>query len=178
VYLFRSATHRFPAVVVVRDVSVGQQITRADVDTTLVSAVTSVQTIPGRQLPEVVGNRAAVDLRRGSLLVPSQITSDVAPHPGQALVAVALKPSQLPAHGLVPGAPVSVIATPGAQGQDTSTGDATPPADVAAIVDQVSGPDADGLMSISLLVTQGDAATVARQASTGRVALIVTARNR
>jgi hypothetical protein len=177
VYVLQSASHRVPAVLVVRDVPIGQEISRADLDTTQVSAASGVRLVPGRQLPEVVGTRAAVDLRHGSLLTPSQVTGDVAPRPGQALVAVAVKPSQLPARGLVPGTPVSVIATPGAQGQDAAgNGAAVLTREVPARVDQVAGPDADGLRSVSLIVAQGDAAALARQASTGRIALIVTAR--
>lgn len=187
VYVFQSSSHRVPAVLVVRDVPVGQEITRADLDTVRVSADPGVQIVPARQLTEVVGNRAAVDLRHGSLLTPSQVTGEVIPRPGQALVAVAVKPSQLPSRGLVPGTPVSVIATPGAQGQDAAGGDTAGgdtaggdtgvlARDVPATVDQVAGPDADGLRSVSLIVAQGDAAALARQASTGRIAVIVTAR--
>ena len=181
VYLVRSAGQRVPAVVVVRDVPIGQQISRADVGTTWVSADTSVQLVPGRQLPEVVGMRAAVSLRRGSLLTPTQITGEVTPQEGQALVAVAVKPSQLPAGGLAPGTSVTVIATPAAQGQQVGTDAVTGEAaalsrDVPARVDQASGPDVDGLHSLSLLVAQADAAALARQASTGRIAVIVTAR--
>lgn len=184
VYLVRSAGHRVPAVVVVRDVSIGQQIGRADVGTTRVSADAAVQLVPGRQLPEVVGTRAAVDLRRGSLLTPAQITGEVTPRQGQALVAVAVKPSQLPPGGLAPGTSVTVIATPGAQGQDTAgdaaAGDAAAglTREVPATLEQIGGPDTDGLQSLSLLVAQADAAALARQASTGRIAVIITARSR
>jgi hypothetical protein len=177
VYLFQSASDRVPAVVVVRDVPIGQEITSADLGTTRIPAASGVRMVPGSQLPEVVGNRAAVDLRQGSLLTPSQLTGDVTPRPGQALVTVAVKPSQLPPRGLTPGTPVSVIATPGAQGQEgTGGGAAVLTRDVPAIVDQVAGPDVEGFRSISLIVAQADAAAVARQASTGRVAVIVTAR--
>jgi hypothetical protein len=185
VYLVRSAAHRIPVAVVVRDVPIGQEISRADLGVTQVSTGSAVRVVPARQLPQVVGNRAAVDLRRGSLLTPAQITGDVTPHRGQALVAVAVKPSQLPPRGLRPGASVSVVATPGNQGQDTA-GDvaggagsgqaAALPRDVAATVDEVSGPDTEGVTSLSLIVAQADAAALARQASTGRIAVIVTAR--
>ena len=182
VYLFQSAGHRALVVRMIRDVPIGQQITRADVDTARVSLDAGVRTIPGRQLGEVVGRRAAVDLRAGTLLTASQLTTQLTPQRGQALVTVPLKPGQLPPQGLAPGSQVRVVTTPGAQGQDdgseqdTGVDGKAAVRDVAATVDQVGGPDADGSMTVSLLVTDADSSLVAREASTGRIALVVTTR--
>jgi hypothetical protein len=182
VYLFQSAGHRVLAVRMVRDVPIGQQLTRADVGTARVSLDADVRTIPGRQLGEVVGRRAAVDLRAGTLLTASQLTTQLTPQRGQALVTVPLKPGQLPPQGLAPGSQVRVVSTPGAEGQDQGSGQLTGASgkatvgDVAATVDQVGGPDTDGSMTVSLLVADADSSLVAREASTGRIALVVTAR--
>jgi hypothetical protein len=40
----------------------------------------------------------------------------------------------------------------------------------------VGGPDADGTMKVSLLVDDPDSSAVARQASMGQIALVVTSR--
>jgi len=179
VYLFQSAGHRVSVVRVARDVPVGQQIGRGDLDVAQVAVDAAVQTIPGSRLDEVVGRRAAVGLRKGTLLAASQVTAQVAPQPGQALVTVPLKPSQVPA-GLAPGWQVRVVFTPGSNGGQ----DATPngPAgragsgEVPAVVDQVGEPDTEGTVSVSLQVADAHSSAVARQAAAGLVALVVTAR--
>ncbi|MBA9003053.1 SAF domain-containing protein [Thermomonospora cellulosilytica] len=180
VYLFQSSSERVPVVRVARDVPVGQEIGRADLDVAQVAVDSVVQTIPGGRLDEVVGRRAAVGLKRGTLLAASQVTGQVSPQPGQALVTVPLKPSQVPA-GLAPGWQVRVVFTPG-NGSQASAGAAggvesrAGAGDVAAVVDQVGEPDAEGTVAVSLLVADAQSSAVARQAAAGLVALVVTAR--
>ncbi|SEG26332.1 SAF domain-containing protein [Thermomonospora echinospora] len=178
VYLFQSAGHRVSVVRVARDVPVGQQISRADLDVAQV-AVDAVQTIPAHQLDEVVGRQAAVGLRKGTLLATSQVTAQVAPQPGEALVTVPLKPSQVPA-GLAPGWRVRVVFTPGSNGGHDATANGSPrragSGEVPAVVDQVGEPDTEGTVSVSLLVADAHSSTVARQAAAELVALVVTAR--
>jgi hypothetical protein len=173
VYVFQTSSHRVSVVRVARDVGIGQQITRADLGTSLVALGPGIQTIPGRQLGEVVGRHAAVDLRSGTLLTASQVTTQLTPRPGQALVTVAVKPSQLPPGGLAPGSQVRIVSTPGTQGQTTAQ---TLVKDVAATVDEVGGPDADGTQAVAVLVADADSSAVARQASTGQIALVITTR--
>jgi hypothetical protein len=182
VYLVRSSSHRVSAVRVVRDVAIGQPITRADLDVRLVALGPGVQMVPGRELGEVIGRHAAVDLKAGTLLSASQVTTQLTPRPGQALVTIAVKPSQLPPGGLPPGSQVRIVAAPSAQAQPTGAptgsgqGAQAAVKDVAATVDAVGGPDADGTMSVAVLVTDADSSTVARQAAMGQIALIVTTR--
>lgn len=182
VYLFQTASHRESVVRVARNVAVGQPLTRADLDTTMVALTPGVRTIPGRQLGQVLGRRAAVDLQGGTLLTATQVTTQLTPGPGQALVAAALKPGQLPPRGLRPGSQVRVVATAGPQGNGSSPPSGTdhataaPVKDVPAIVDAVGDPDTEGTVTVSLLVADGDASAVARLAAAGQVALVVTSR--
>lgn len=190
VYLFRSSGERVPVVRLAQDVPVGQQIARADLDVARVAVDPAVTTIPERQVREVVGRRAAVGLRKGTLLAASQLAARPSPRPGQALVAVPVKASALPP-GLAPGWRIRVVFTPASQGQDTMGGDAQGPVqegraqgggqgtllrDVDAVVDQVQGPDAEGAMTVSLLVADADGSVVARQAAAGQVVLVVIER--
>jgi SAF domain len=181
VYLFQSAGHRVSVVRVVRDVPVGQQIGRGDLDVAQVAVESAVQTVPGRQLDEMVGRRAAVGLRKGTLLAASQVTAQLTPQAGQALVTVPLKPSQVPA-GLAPGWQVRMVFTPGGSGGQEATGSVNGPVgrarsgEVSAVVDQVGAPDTEGTVSVSLLVADAHSSAVARQAAAGLVALVVTAR--
>jgi hypothetical protein len=183
VYLFTVSGDRISVVRVARDVPVGQQLARADLDSSSVAVGAGVQVIPARQLGEVIGRRAAVDLRSGTLLTASQVTTQLTPQPGQALVTVAVKPGQLPPGGLAPGSQLRIVSTPGSQNQGAGGGTAppgqdttSPVKDVRAAVDAVGGPDTDGTMTVSLLVADADANAVAREASTGQIAFVITTR--
>lgn len=178
-YLFTGLRDRTPVLMVSRDVPIGTQLTAADLATTQVATDTGVAVIPSRQLHQVIGRFASVDLRKGTLLAPSQLTSAVSPRAGQQVVPVSLKLDQLPARGLNPGDLVLVVATPGQESQDQpakGTASPAPGEDTPAIVDQVSAPDADGVVRVDLLVDARVGPTLAMQASTGRLALVLTAR--
>ena len=180
-YLFRSSGDRVSVVRVARDVAVGHQITQADLDKASVAVAPSVAVIPSRQLEQVVGRRAAVGLRKGTLLAVSQLTTQSSPAVGQALVTVPLKAGSMPP-GLAPGWRVRVVFTYGDQGQEPVTGapqgrtQTTALRDVAAVVDEVDGPDAEGAISVALMVPDADSSVVARQAAAGMVVLVVTER--
>ncbi len=175
VALYNRENRQVPVLVVTTAVPVGSVITSADVGTTTVAAGPGVQTIPARQLSQVVGLVAATSLRPGTLLASSELTSKLPPGPGQDLVPVALKPSGLPASGLAPGDQVLVVATPsGSSGSGTAPVLTSP---VAAVVEAVNSvPDQDGDDVVDLLVTSGSGPSVAEQAATGQIALIVTSR--
>jgi SAF domain-containing protein len=179
-WLFATSGQRVPVVMVARDVPVGTVLSAADLTTTRVAADPSVPTIPADQLGSVAGRVAAVDLRRGTLLAPSQITAALTPGQGQQIVAVAMKASQLPAGELRPGDHVLVVPTPQAPGAAGGGpgGDAAAPLvkETAAVVDRVGSADAEGLVVVNLLVSADVGTQIARQASTGRLALVVTAR--
>jgi hypothetical protein len=177
-YLFTGVGSRTAVVVVTRDLPVGTRLSAADISTTRVAVDANVTVIPGEQLHQVVGRYAAVDLRRGSLLAPSQLTAALSPRAGQQVVPVAVKLEQLPARGLQPGDQVLVIATPGQQGQDQATGNGATPLgqDTPATVDAVSSPDADGNVRIDLVVDAKVGPAIAKQASTGRLGFVLTSR--
>lgn len=178
-YLFTGMSDRTSVLMLSRDVPIGTQVTAADLATTQVAADTGVAVIPGSQLHQVVGRFAAVDLRKGTLLAPSQLTSALSPRAGQQVVPISLKLEQLPARGLNAGDQVLVIATPGQQGQEqatTGSGAALLDQDTAATVDQVSSPDADGVVRVDLVVDARVGPPIAKQASTGRLALVLTSR--
>ncbi|WP_242614359.1 SAF domain-containing protein [Actinomadura roseirufa] len=178
VSLFRSAGKRAPVVRVARDVPVGQRIGQADLDVVRVAADSALTTIPERRLREVVGRRAAVGLRRGMLLAGSQLATRPSLQPGQALVTVPLKTSAMPL-GLAPGWRVRVVITPDheqASGIAPHRGRGLVTRDVAAVVDQVEGPDSEGSMTVSLLVADSESSAVAQQAAVGLVVLVVIER--
>lgn len=174
-WVFTSLSHRAEVLALTRNVAMGAQVTAADLAPVAISAGSAVTSIPVRQEGQVTGLVAAVGLRAGTLLVPADLTSALVPGVGQQLVPVALKSDQLPASGLVTGDLVLVVPTPGAAGQQAS-GPAVLAQDVPAAVYRVAGPDQNGTVVVDLLVTAGQGPLVARQASTGQIALVVTPR--
>ncbi|MFE3452492.1 SAF domain-containing protein [Nonomuraea sp. NPDC059194] len=157
---------RTSVLVMIRDVPVGQQITKNDVTTTMVKTEDRVATVRGSELQRLVGMRAATDLKAGMLVVRHAVTDQLSPAPGQELVPIALKPSRLPARGLRPGDSVRVVPAPDAQ-------EATKGHAITAVVDQVKGDDADGLVVIDLLVSLGDSDRLAEQSAAGQVMLVL-----
>lgn len=176
--LYVSVGQRSPAVVVTQNVPVGTTINPGEVGTAMVSAGEGVRTISGGELRSVVGQRAATDLRAGTLLAPSQVTRELAPGPGRQLVPVALAPGQLPAGGLSPGDKVLVVPTPAAAGRAAAArgGKAVLSEPVPATVHRVGRPNRAGTVVVDLLVAADRGPAVAKQASTGRLALVVTPR--
>ncbi|MGI5206236.1 SAF domain-containing protein [Spirillospora sp. CA-108201] len=177
VYLFQSSGQRVAVVRLARDVAVGHKIVQADLDVVRVATGSTVPVVPERQLGEVVGRRAAVGLRKGTLLAASQLATQQSPPPGQALVTVPLKASAIPP-GLAPGWRVRVVFTPSGQEQGAGARPGQEQVgvarDVSGVVDQVEGPDAEGAMTVALLVADADSSRVARQAAAGLVVLVVT----
>ncbi|MFI6321604.1 SAF domain-containing protein [Nonomuraea sp. NPDC050556] len=162
------ATHQTPVLVMANDIPLGQVLQQQDLRTVAMGMDPSVQSFTAGQRSMVIGKRAAVDLRAGSLLAPSQITDSLVPAPGQVVVPVAVRVSQLPARGIQPGdRVVATVVLTDAQGQQAR------PADHPAQVDRVGQADADGLMVVDLLVPATDGTSLARQAASGKVALVL-----
>jgi SAF domain-containing protein len=178
VVLFHRSSHQRSVLVVAQAIPAGTVITQAELSTATISG-TGMTSIPASQAGQVAGKTAAVGLTPGTLLVPGDLTSRSVPGPGQQLVPVALKASQLPASGLKPGDHVVVVATPGTAGQQAggTTGQQAMNSAVPATVYQVSAPDQNGNVTVDLLVTAANGPPVAEQDSTGQIALIVTPRN-
>jgi SAF domain-containing protein len=177
-FAFTSLNKQVPVIIATRDIPVGTVLSSGDLGTSLVSADSQVVTIPGRQLKALVGTVAATDLRKGSALVPSQVTTALSPAIGQSLVAVALKSSQLPARGLKTGDRVLVVATPGQGGQGGAATTDKPLMDqpVAATVDRTSSVGTQGTVVVDLIVESAASVSVSQQASTGLFSLILQPR--
>jgi len=172
--LYQRANHQVPVLLVTAPVPAGSVITSSDIGTTTIAAGPGVQTIPARQLPQVIGLVAATSLRPGTLLTASELTSKLAPGPGQDLVPVALKPSALPVSGLAPGDDVLAVPVPGS-GSSGSVAVLSGP--VPAVVQAVSpATQPDGLDVVDLLVASGSGPNLAEQAAAGQIALVVTKR--
>ncbi|MFG1705402.1 SAF domain-containing protein [Nonomuraea sp. M3C6] len=173
VHTVNRLSDRESVLVMTRDVAFGQPLTAENVSTAMVDGDQNVATVRGEDLRQVIGMRAAVDLMRGMLVQPRMVTDQVTPQADQQLIPIAVKPSRLPARGLRPGDRLLVVPRP--EGQAVPEAQASSGA-IEAVVDQVKGPDNDGLMVVDVLVNKSDGPKLAPLAADGQVALALIPR--
>ncbi|MFJ5218720.1 SAF domain-containing protein [Streptomyces sp. NPDC088354] len=185
--LYSSSGHRTAVVVVARDLPVGTRITSQDLTTASLALDPAVKSVNASHAGDLVGKRAATDLKAGSLLAPSQVTDQSLVSPGEQLVGVSVNPSQLPATPLVPGEKVLIVSTPdpdsaaaarpgngGTTGGTTGSGmePVTLPAKVVAVGRPAA---ATGAVVVDVAVPAADGPDLAAQVATGNVAVVVAA---
>ncbi|MGW2841896.1 SAF domain-containing protein [Streptomyces sp. NPDC001493] len=178
--LYSASGQRTAVLVVTRDVPAGAMLSKADLGEVSVALDPAVKSVASSRSRSIVGQRAATDLRAGSLLAPSQVTDKSLVGPGQQVVGVSVKPSQLPATRLSPGQQVLIVSTPDADQTATQqeTGLERTPKTLAASVVTVGAPAAGtGNVVVDVAVPVKDGPGLAAQAATGNVAVIVAARD-
>lgn len=169
--LVQSVDDRAQVLVVARDVPLGQAVVEEDLALAQISASPEVETISADQADAVIGQTAMTSLLTGELVTMSKLDSAPSPDPGQQLVAIALRPSQLPAQGLHTGEVVQVVSTPGEGGEVPTE----LPVSVTATVLRVGEPDMDGITVVDVQTPKTDGAVLAARVATGRIALVVEA---
>lgn len=168
-----SAGQKVAVLAVAQPVARGQVIERADLVTANVAVDPALSPVPAGQLEDIVGQRAALDLARGSLLTREGVTDAPRPGPGQSLVGVALQPGQLPAEPLLPGDRVRLVVS----GEDA--GDAPGSVSVTeAEVVSVTGPDEAGVTTVDVVTSVAEGPPLAARVATGRVVLVLDSRAR
>lgn len=161
--------HTQPVVAVRATVARGETITGNDLIVVSISPDPALRTVPGADLPSLVGKRAAFDLPAGGLVTNNSVTDKSIPTAGQSLVGVSLNPAQLPAQPLRPGDKVRVVPTPRQQDDPPSS---APPAVTATVVFTRNVGD-NGQIVVDVSVPEASAAALAATAATGRVALVL-----
>ena len=150
----------------------GQVIAREDLITVQIGVDPALKPVPAAGLDDLVGKRAALDLAAGGLLTAGEVTVVTIPAPGQTVVGINLPAGQMPAMDLQPGDRVRIVSTPGSGGEAPATGSV--PAEVTATVvsvQQRSDTTAASVVNVSVLSQA--AASLAAQAATGKVALVL-----
>ncbi|MFD8952809.1 SAF domain-containing protein [Streptomyces xanthophaeus] len=178
--LFTASGQRSSVLVVARDVPVGNAITAEDLAPASLALDPAVKAVPAAKKGGIVGQRAAADLKAGSLLSPGQVTSVSLVKAGEQLVGVALKPSQLPASRLSPGQKVLIVSTPdpaqaGAPAGKPGEVAAAPKTLAATVVAVGVAAPATGVVVVDVAVPAADGPVLAARVATGAVALIVAA---
>ncbi|MEV5794882.1 SAF domain-containing protein [Streptomyces sp. NBC_01558] len=168
--------HRTDVVTVVRDVQVGQVLTEQDLGKASISLDPAVKAVTADHLDQVVGKRAAVELRPGSLLAPSQVTADSLVKAGEQLVPIGLKPEQIPATALLPGQKVELVHVP-AQGEtETNKPSGTGPKTLAGrVVKASAAAPGTGVVVVDVATSATDGPTAAAWVSSGTLRLVLAA---
>jgi len=176
---FQATGERTPVLAVAKSVQAGDVIKDADLIEAQVQLDPALKPVPAADRDKIVGKRAAVALTPGSMLTQGQVTTRTLVKPGERLVGIGLKASQMPATRLSPGDKVLVVATP-ADGQTTAAagkdGDRREPQQIAARIVRVGEKQAStGDTVVDVAVPSQFGPALAAQAATGNVALVVDA---
>lgn len=169
--------------VVTRPVPAGHLLAAGDLRSVGVSGTGAAGWLPAAVEGSVVGRPVAVPLVAGAPLTAAELGAGNSLLTGQDTVAAALKAGQYPPT-LAPGDRVAVIATgppggssPTGSGGTTGTasGGGSLPGPLGATVTGVdpAPSGSDGVTVVSLQVGDADAATLARLAAAGQVALVL-----
>ncbi|MEU9522832.1 SAF domain-containing protein [Streptomyces sp. NPDC048224] len=167
---------RTDVVTVVRDVQVGQVLTEQDLGKASVALDPAVKAVRVDKMDSVVGKRAAVELKPGSLLSPFQVTKDSLVKAGEQLVPVGLKPEQVPATALVPGQKVQLVHVP-TQGAAAEAGEEPgtdgPRSIAGRVVKASKAAPGTGVVVVDVATTAADGPTVAAWVSADALRLVL-----
>jgi hypothetical protein len=173
-FAFTSVNDTQEVLVVSSDIKRGETIEAGDLAVVRVSVDPALIPVPGSQKAELEGSRAAVDLWAGTLLTAQAVTDNLVPGEGESLVGISLTPAQMPSEPLYGGDVVRIVTTPGDQGEITDR----EPVTIEATVVGVNPVEETGETVVDVAVPEAEAAELAARAATGRVALVLDARER
>ena len=173
-FAFTSVNDTQEVLVVSRDIKRGETIVAGDLAVVRVSVDPALTPVPGSQKAELEGSRVAIDLWAGTLLTEQAVADNLVPGEGESLVGISLTPAQMPSEPLYGGDVIRIVTTPGDQGEVTDK----EPVTIEATVVGVSRVEETGETVVDVSVPEAEAADLAARAATGRVALVLDARER
>lgn len=146
----------------------GQEITPGALTTINIAAGAGSGAVPAEQSSTVIGQKAIVDLPKGSLITTNNIGSNLGITQGTSVVGVGLTSAQIPSRPLQSGDKVRILRTPTQGGQLDQK--ATP---VAGVVDSTKFDDVKGLTIVDVIVATADAQDVVAWSAAGNAGLIL-----
>jgi hypothetical protein len=153
------------------DIPRGATIKAGDLAEVTVGPIEGVSTVPADELPELVGQRATIDLARGSLLPEGGIGAVAIPAAGQALVGIRLEQGRMVIGDVAIGSRLRLVVT-APQGGDPSFRDGNSGRQFAAVLIE-SSPALDGAATlVNVQVAAKDASLIAQLAATSRLAIV------
>ena len=149
----------------------GTVIKVTDLAEVTVGSIQGVSTVPADQLTTLVGQRATIDLAKGSLLPAGGVGAVAVPAAGHTLVGIRLDQGRMVVGNVAIGSKMRLIVT-APQGGDPAFKDGNSGRQFAAVLME-STPALDGAATlINVQVAQKDASLVAQLAATGRIAVV------
>ncbi|SKF61615.1 Uncharacterised protein [Mycobacteroides abscessus subsp. abscessus] len=100
-----------------RDIARGETITATDIAAVTVGSIQGVSTVPADQLANLIGQKALLDLRSGSLLPSGAIGSTLLPAPGKSLIGLRLEAGRIMTGDVAPGSKLRLVVTAPPAGQ-------------------------------------------------------------
>ncbi|WP_051711060.1 SAF domain-containing protein [Streptomyces sp. NRRL S-350] len=164
--LYDSTGQRVAVLALARDVPWGQVITEDDLVVARIAGDPALHPLSAQDRTKAVGMRAATDLKRGAMLTGGDLAQGLTVQPGQIVVGVSAKRSQLPASRLQPGVQLVVVYTP-----DNGRADSLP-----ATVITVGRVDTDGSQVIDVAVGTADGPRLAQWVASGRIQVLLAPR--
>ncbi|MFF2744518.1 SAF domain-containing protein [Kitasatospora sp. NPDC058048] len=164
--LYNSTGQRVAVLALARDVPWGQVITEDDLVVARIAGDPALRPVSAQDRAKAVGMRAATDLKRGAMLTGSDLAQGLSVQPGQIVVGVSAKRTQLPASRLQPGVQLVVVFTP-----DNGRADSLP-----ATVITVGRVDTDGSQVIDVAVGTADGPRLAQWVASGRIQVLLAPR--
>lgn len=154
------------------DVARGEVIEADDLTVADINTDPSLSPVSADSADAIVGQHAAVDMARGSLLTRESVTETLLPAEGQAMVGVAVTISQLPTEPLRPGDTVRIVDTPGNQDDPPTS---TPKSIEATVVRSTVDADS-GQRIVDVVLPADSAVALAARVATGRIAIVLSSR--
>lgn len=171
------AGDRVDVLAVASDVQAGQLLKASDVTTASVAEDPALTPVPAGERSRIVGQRAAVDLRKGSLLTDSSVQSGGGLGDDLQVVGVEVKKGTAPRDELRAGDEVLAVVLPDQGAQSAAAGGAKgragqEPESIEATVKSVGRTDATGALVVNLAVPVTDGPQLAEKAAAKRIALV------
>ncbi|MFJ9951546.1 SAF domain-containing protein [Kitasatospora sp. NPDC091207] len=164
--LYNSTGQRVAVLALARDVPFGQVVTDADLVVARIATDPALKPVAAEGRQRAVGRRATTDLRRGALLLDADLAQNLTVQPGQLVVGVSAKRTQLPASRLQSGVAVVVVYTP----------DSGRPESLSALVVTIGRVDTDGSQVVDVAVAAADAPRLASWVASGRIQVVLAPR--
>ncbi len=192
--LYASANHPESVLVVTRTIEQGKLIGADDLSAARIDVSGRVSLIPVSDSSELNGERAAVTIPAGSLLITNDLTDVPSIAAGDAVVGLALKAGEMPAAGVEPGDQVMIVETapagaaldgtggagqpsgvtePESEGSGAPTGVLVPQADVFDVESPPLDASSGTLQLVSVEVSSTEAAAVTTAANADQVSLVL-----
>ncbi|MFC9328036.1 SAF domain-containing protein [Kitasatospora sp. NPDC057015] len=173
--LYTSSGQRIAVLALAHDVPYGQVLTANDLVVARIASDPALKPLSAADRARVVGMRAAADLKQGALLVKADIAQGLTVQPGELVVGIAAKRTQLPATKLQPGVAVIVVSTPeNPAGQGGGT--VRTPESVAAVVTAVGKTDTDGSQVIDVAVPAAEGVRLAAWVASAKFQVVLAPR--